>query len=318
MRADRLITIMLLLQNRGKMTAGELAATLEVSERTVVRDMEALSAAGIPIFAERGRAGGWSLSEGFRTSLTGMKPQELGSLLLSADPAILRALGLEEDFSSAVRKLEAAAAKTAGRPVDDFSQRIHIDGEGWRPTGEAFPYLSLLQQAVLENRKTEITYNKADPSERRLILPLGLIAKRGVWYVAAEHGGTVKSFRVSRITEAHLTNEHFQRPVSFDLAAYWKESSLAFRAALPRYEAEILVTDSAWELLQQERYVTLLGHAASLRPGWRDVKAQFNTAESALRIILSLGPGVRVTAPRELAAQVISAVKEITLLYEEK
>ncbi|WP_150270994.1 helix-turn-helix transcriptional regulator [Paenibacillus tepidiphilus] len=318
MRADRLITIMLLLQKRGRMTTRELAVSLEVSGRTVVRDMEALSAAGIPVFAERGRAGGWSFSEGYRNSLTGMKPKELGSLLLSADPAILKALGMEEDFSAAARKVEAAASRLGGHSIENFSQRIHIDGEGWHPTGEAFPCLSLLQQAMWQNRKVEMIYKSGEQSEPRLIAPLGLIAKRGVWYAAAEHAGTVKSFRVSRISEAWLSDEYFERPGHFDLAAYWQESNRAFRATLPRYSAELLVADSAWKQLQQERYVKLLDHSPSSRQGWQQVQAEFNTPESALRIILSLGSGIRATGPRELVEQVISAVREMTLLYEEK
>ncbi|NQX44847.1 HTH domain-containing protein [Paenibacillus tritici] len=135
MRADRLLYILLLLQSRGKISSRELAQTLEVSERTIFRDMEALSFSGIPVLAERGREGGWKLAEGYRTSLTGMNPKEIAALLLPADPAILRALGIQEEFSSAARKLQAAATRQLVTPFSFLSQRIRIDGAGWHPCG---------------------------------------------------------------------------------------------------------------------------------------------------------------------------------------
>lgn len=316
MRADRLLSILLLLQSRGKMTTRELAVTLEISERTIIRDMEALSASGIPVLAERGRDGGWMLSEGYRTSLTGMKPKEIGSLLLPADSAILQALGIEEDYTSAVRKLEASASKSRLSPLHYLNQRVHIDGAGWRASAESYPFLSLLQTAVWEDRKVHITYLRGEDASERLICPLGLVAKRGVWYTAALSSGELRTYRVSRITHAEISAETFERPEGFDLARYWEASMTAFKEALPRYPAQLLLKEHSLKQLQQERYVTIVSQQPAASPEWLLVDAEFNTAASACSIILSLGPRAIVTAPLELQDDVKSALQETLFLYE--
>lgn len=318
MRADRLLSILLLMQARGKISTRELAGLLEVSERTVMRDMEALSASGIPVIAERGRDGGWMLPQGYRTTLTGMKPREIGSLLLTADTAVLEALGIQEDFSSAVRKLEAAAAaKPQDSPLQLLTQRIHIDGAGWHPSGEAYPYLPLLQEAVWTDHKVLMVYSNNAEHKERLIAPLGLVAKRGVWYVAAESGGEMRTYRVSRIMWAEITNETFTRPQGFDLASYWEHSTASFKAALPRYPVSLLLSSSGLHSLQQERYTTILSTRQSAREDWLEAQAEFHTLESACKIILSLGQEAVVTEPQELVISLRTALRETSALYEE-
>ncbi|MNC25008.1 HTH domain protein [compost metagenome] len=317
MRADRLLSILLLLQSRGKITSRELAERLEVSERTINRDMEALSASGVPVLAERGREGGWRLSDGYRTSLTGMKPQEIGSLLLTADPSILNALGIGDDFSSASRKLEAASSGMPKSPLDYLNQRIHIDGAGWHPSGETYPFLTLLQLAVWEDRKVMIRYLRGEESKDYLISPLGLIAKRGVWYVAAENEDLIKTFRVSRLLNAELTRETFKRPEGFSLEQYWEQSTAEFKSALPHFPAQLLVRAGAMKELKRERYVTILGSEESPRPEWLSVAADFHTIESACRIILSLSPDVIASEPDALVQRVLSVLSKSAELYEE-
>ncbi|OMF91971.1 YafY family protein [Paenibacillus sp. FSL R7-0273] len=317
MRADRLLSIMLLLQARGKASSRELAGLLEVSVRTVVRDMEALSMSGVPVFAERGRDGGWMLPEGYRTSLTGMKPAEIGSLLLAADSAVIEALGIKDDYSSAVRKLEAAGATPQSSQIQLLNQRIHIDGAAWHPSGEAYPYLSLLQEAVWTDRKVSIVYSNNGEHKERLISPLGLIAKRGVWYAAAESGGELRTYRVSRIISAEITGNLFTRPEGFELARYWEESTASFRAALPRYPATLLLSSSGEKILRQERYVTVQTTVQSFKEGWQEVQAEFQTLESACKILLSLGQEAAATAPPELVDMLKAALRETCALYEE-
>lgn len=315
MRADRLLTILLLLQNRGKMTSRELANTLEVSERTVFRDMEALSASGVPVFAERGREGGWMLTEGYRTSLTGMKPKEIASLLLSADVSLLSDLSIHEDFSSAVRKLEAASSPQTSSPAAYLSQRIHIDGASWHPSDEKYPFLSVLQDALWEDRKVKITYDRNNEPQTRLINPLGLVAKRGVWYVVAEREGEIRTYRVSRLVTAEATNESFQRPDPFDLKSYWEQSTLAFKASLPRYPATLLVKENILKEFRRERFVTVTNIEEASDSEWLSVEAEFNTVESACRIVLSFSPSVIVTAPQELREKLLAALQETFTLY---
>ncbi|WP_339287430.1 YafY family protein [Paenibacillus sp. FSL E2-0201] len=317
MRADRLLSILLLLQKRGKMTSRELAQTLEVSERTVFRDMEALSASGIPIVAERGREGGWMLTEGYRTSLTGMKPQEIGSLLLSTDSSIMKDLGIQDDFSSAVLKLEVASSHRTSNPANYLSQRIHIDGASWHPSDETYPFLSVLQRALWEDRKVKITYLRNDETKVRMIEPLGLVAKRGVWYVVANIGDELRTFRVSRLINVEETNERFNRPDEFDLKHYWEESTTAFKAALPKYPVKLRVRTSVLKELQRERFVSIHMIEPSSNAEWVNVEAEFNTIESACRIILSFSPSVIVLSPQELLEMVKSAIAKISAIYED-
>lgn len=317
MRADRLLSILLLLQNRGKMTSRELAQTLEVSERTVFRDMEALSASGIPILAERGREGGWMLTEGYRTSLTGMKPQEIGSLLLSADASIMKDLGIQDDYSSALLKLEAASSHRLSNPANYLSERIHIDGASWHPSDETYPFLSVLQRALWEDRKVKITYLRSNETTVRFIEPLGLVAKRGVWYVVAKSKDELRTFRVSRLVNVEETHEWFKRPDDFDLKQYWEESTTAFKAALPKYQVKLRVRTSVLKELQRERFVTVQLIEPTSNAEWVNVDAEFNTIESACRIILSFSPSVIVLSPQELLEMVKSAIAKISAIYED-
>jgi len=323
MRADRLLTLLLLLQNRGKMTSKELAELLETSERTILRDMEALSAAGIPVLAERGRQGGWRLTEGYRTSLTGMKPKEMASLLLSADPVILKDLGIHDDFMAAARKLDAASSRDR-RPdltASYFSQRIHVDGESWHSSEETFPFLPLLQNALWEDRKVRIAYLRNGETKERLIGLLGLVVKRGVWYVVGQHEDQLRTYRISRIQSAELTEEVFIRPDDFELASYWESSKVSFKSALPSYQANISIHAAYLQDLRHERYVTLLSieesDPASDEPDsakWLNAEVEFNTLEYACRIILSLGPNVIVNSPEELRSRVLRSAVETVLL----
>ncbi|AIQ13540.1 helix-turn-helix transcriptional regulator [Paenibacillus durus] len=319
MRADRLLSILLLLQNRGKLTTRQLSGMLEISERTVHRDMEALSAAGIPVLAERGREGGWMLAEGYRTRLTGMKPQEIGALLLTADPAILDDLGIREDFAAAARKLEAVSRPLSPEAGYSLAGQIHIDGASWHPIDESVLYLILLQQAIRESQRVRITYGQSTEAsteaKERTIEPLGLVAKKGVWYAVAFCESNLRTYRVSRIVQAEIMEEHFQRPLDFDLRAYWEQSTRDFKASLPRYPAELRIRDSALPELEKERYVKVLFSAVSSDPAWLKVEAEFHTFESAKRIILSYGADVIVTTPPELRQEIEHTASAIASLY---
>ncbi|NGM81519.1 WYL domain-containing protein [Paenibacillus sp. 7124] len=315
MRADRLLSILLLLQNRGKLTTSQLSEMLEISERTVHRDMEALSAAGIPVLAERGREGGWRLSEGYRTRLTGMKPREIGALLLTADPAILDDLGIKEDYAAAARKLEAVNRTIGPESGFNLAGQVHIDGISWHPIDESVPYLTLLQQAMRECRSIRIQYGRQDEPKERIIDPLGLVAKRGIWYAVASCEGDHRTYRVSRIIHAEILENHFQRPENFDLQAYWEQSTRDFRASLPRYPAELRIRDTALPELEKERYAAVTSFSPASEPGWICVQAEFQTFESARRIVLSFGPDVIVTAPLELRLKVAEAARAIAALY---
>jgi predicted DNA-binding transcriptional regulator YafY len=246
MRADRLISILLLLQIHRRLTSHELATRLEVSERTIHRDMEALSIAGIPVFSERGTGGGWSLVEGYRSNLTGLSEAEVQALFLSRPAGLLNDLGLDKASEAGMIKLQASLPLPHQREASVAQERIHIDLTGWNNTKEAVPMLPTLLEAVWHERKLVITYNRGEcDAVERVLAPLGLVAKGSAWYLVAGIEDTIRSYRVSRVQSAEMLEERCERPAGFDLAAYWKQSAVEFKNQFPRYEVTIRVHSRA-------------------------------------------------------------------------
>jgi predicted DNA-binding transcriptional regulator YafY len=313
-RADRLLKILLLLQNEGKRTTAELADRLEVSQRTVMRDMEALSMAGVPVYAARGRDGGWLLPESYRTNLTGLKSEEFLSLIISAHPKLLADLGFKTHFDAAFQKLLASSPAVIRQSAEIVWKKIHIDGAGWHPANEAYPCLPTVREAVWTERKLSFIYRRDDGDAERTVHPLGLVAKRSVWYLVAEIEGSVRTYRISRIKEARLLDETFVRPPDFDLAKYWEQSTAEFRQNLPRYPARLNIRAAVLDRLQKERYVQVR-QTEPAEDGWIAAEVEFETADSACEIVLSFGPAVRVLAPLELREKVIAAAQAVVNLY---
>ncbi|EMN49522.1 HTH domain protein [Leptospira interrogans str. L1207] len=216
MRADRLLSILLQLQAKGRISSRDLAKKLEVSERTIHRDMEALSASGIPVFAERGSKGGWELSEGYRTNLTGMKKEEIFSMILTSSTRIASDLGRKKDLDSALMKFMASLPPAYQKEAEMVRQRIYVDGAGWSCSEEELPFLSFIQEAVWQGKKIVLRYKTDEESKKRNVSPLGLVAKGKIWYLVAKYEKEFRTFRVSRIVEAKL-GDSFERPKRFDL-----------------------------------------------------------------------------------------------------
>ncbi|HKO32549.1 MAG TPA: WYL domain-containing protein, partial [Candidatus Limnocylindria bacterium] len=241
MRASRLVTLLLLLQTRGRMTAAELARELEVSERTVHRDVEALSEAGVPVYAERGPHGGVQLVEGYRTRLTGMTADEAEALFLSGLPGPAAELGLGTVMTAAQLKVMAALPGELRARAGRLVERFYLDAAGWFHGAEQVPHLSTLAEAVWESRRVTITYQRGDSGVERVLEPLGLVLKAGTWYVVAAYEDQLRTFRVSRVVDAQASDERFSRPDDFDLGAYWTESSAAYEREIPRLTLRIRV-----------------------------------------------------------------------------
>jgi predicted DNA-binding transcriptional regulator YafY len=215
MRADRLLSILLLLQAHQRMTARDLAQRLEVSERTILRDMSALGSAGIPVRAERGVGGGWMLLDSYRTTLTGLKEVEIQALFLTRPQRLLADLGLDKAAEVGLLKLLAALPSASRRGAQDISQRIHVDVGGWRRAEEATPQLPILQEAVWQERRLRMVYQRGDESVvERVVDPLGLVAKGSVWYLVAGVEGEPRSYRVSRVQQASQLEEPCRRKSS--------------------------------------------------------------------------------------------------------
>jgi predicted DNA-binding transcriptional regulator YafY len=316
MRADRLLSIMLLLQVHRRMTARDLAQRLEVSERTIHRDMEALSIAGIPVLAERGTGGGWRLLEEYRTNLTGLNEAEVQALFLTKPTRLLADLGLHKASEAAFIKLLAALPAMSRRGAEDVRQRIHIDMTGWRRSEEAVPCLPALQEAVWRERQVVLTYQRGDGEVERVVDPLGLVAKGSVWYLVAAVEGEPRTYRVSRMRRVTVTDQPAARPAAFDLAAYWEHSAAEFTANLPRLPA-ILRADP--DILPRLRYS---GHFARIErvdppeaDGWVPVHAVFEDEHEAVAYALSFGPRLEVLEPASVRTQVIQAARETAAFY---
>lgn len=317
MRADRLLSVLLLLQVHRRQTARELARRLEVSQRTIHRDMEALSAAGFPVFAERGSGGGWMLVEGYKTNLTGLNRDEIQALFLTKPLRLLADLGLAKASDAAMIKLEAALPSAHRDSAEHARQRIHIDITGWNRSDERVRLLPVLQQAVWQERKLKFTYERSgcDPVER-LADPLGLVAKGSVWYLVAVVDGDTRSYRVSRVLSAELTDEPYVRPNGFDLAEYWEQSAVSFKARLPRYQATVRAHPEVFPRMSFAGRFARIEHAYPPdADGWIRVAMRFDVEEMAIEYALSFGSKMEVLDPETLREKVINAAKSVIAFY---
>ena len=320
MRADRLLSVLLLLQVHRRLTARELAKRLEVSQRTIHRDMEALSAAGFPVFAERGSGGGWMLVEGYKTNLTGLNKDEIQALFLSKPLRLLADLGLDKASDAAMIKLSAALPSAHRDNAEHARQRIHIDLSGWHRSKEAARLLPVLQQAVWQERKLRFTYERSgcDPVER-LADPLGLVAKGSAWYLVAVVDGDTRSYRVSRVLTAELTDDPCIRPREFDLGAFWEQATLSFKAQLPRYQATVRAHPEVFPRLNfAGRFARIEQAYPPDQDGWIRVALRFDVEEMAVEYALGFGSKMEVLEPATLREKVIAAANSVIDFYDEK
>jgi predicted DNA-binding transcriptional regulator YafY len=317
MRADRLLSILLLLQVHRRMTARDLAERLEVSERTIHRDMEALAASGVPVIAERGASGGWLLPDGYQTTLTGLTQAEARALLLAQPPRLLADLGLNEAAEAARMKLQASLPSRMRENAGHIAQRIHIDPAGWRRAADCPAHLATVQAAIYQDRKLRMTYQKADESTvEREVEPLGLVAKGATWYLLATHGGEFRTYRVARIAAAEVLPDTFIRPDGFDLAAAWSQARDSFAAALPRLLATLRVAGAALPRMKAgggysdiERIDPPDAH------GWSTVAIRFQGEEDAAAYVLGFGTLVRVIEPDWLRERIIAQARAVLAFY---
>ena len=291
MRADRLLSILMLLQVYARLTARDLAERLEVSERTIHRDMEALSSAGVPVVAERGKGGGWSLLDSYQTTLTGLNLAEVQALFLPKPAHLLADLGWSQAFEAALLKLLAALPAANRQQAEVVSQRIHVDPTGWHRWNEEMSAFPILQSAVWQGRQVHLSYERGD-GERvdRVVNPLGLVAKGSVWYLVASTEAEIRSYRISRVQDARLTDFPCVRPVEFNLAQYWQQSMVEFKASLPHYRVKVRVAPEALSWLRYAGYFARIEHIDQPEPeGWIPVSLRFDIEAAACAYVLSTG-----------------------------
>lgn len=316
MRADRLLSILLLLQVNTRLTARELAERLEVSERTILRDMEALSTAGVPVTAERGTGGGWHLLQEYRTDLTGMNAAEAQSLFLARSSRLLADLGMGRVADAALIKLIASLPAGARRDVEHTRERLHVDGAGWYKSDEAFPWLPMIQDAVWRERRVQMDYQRADGTAvSRLVDALGLVAKGSIWYLVGAVEGEMRSYRVSRVQQAQVLEERCVRPQGFSLAAFWEQSVVELKAGVPRYPARVRVAPELLTRLRRSQSPRIEREEEIDENGWTILSVMFETEGEACDFILRLGARIEVLEPPALRARVKQIAENIVALY---
>jgi len=315
MRASRLLSILLMLQTRGRLTAESLAETFEVSVRTVYRDIEQLSAAGVPVYADRGPGGGFQLLDGFRTKLTGLTENEAETLFLAGLPGPATQLGLADQLLSAQLKLTAALPERSRASAQRMAQRFHLDPVDWFKSADQARLLPALAHAVWTETVIEITYRRLQSTATRRLHPLGLVLKAGTWYVVAERGEERRTYRVSNIESLTPTGEHFTRPKDFDLVKYWTESSRAFEVGL--YREQAVLRASPRGLMRLERLGATVAEAArdsASAPdpeGWVRVTIPIESLDQAAIDLLLLGTEAEILKPRELRRRIASAARNM-------
>ncbi|WP_329403792.1 helix-turn-helix transcriptional regulator [Streptomyces melanogenes] len=320
MRAGRLLSLLLLLQNRGRMTAAELAAELEVSVRTVYRDVEALGAAGVPVYGEAGHAGGYALLDGYRTRLTGLTAPEAEALFLAGLPGPAAELGLGSVLAAAELKLQAALPPELGEQGRRIRERFLLDAPGWYREADEVPYLPTVADAVWRRRALRVRYRRwqAPQEVERRIEPYGIVLKAGRWYTVAGGGDEPRTYRIGQILFLEQLDEHFTPPTGFDLAQHWREHSTRLQERLWQGEAEIRVSLLGVDRLEgfaAKAVVEGVRRGTVERDGWRRAVIPVESLEHAELQLLRLGPEVEVIAPPALRDRIAATIGSMARLY---
>ncbi len=313
MRADRLLSILLLLQSNGRMTARTLAERLEVSERTILRDMEALGSAGVPLTAERGAGGGWRLIDGYQTKLTGLTSPEIQSLFLARPPHLLADLGMKQAAEGAWLKLQAALPRELREQAEFVRQRILVDARGWRDSAVSLAGLPTVLDALWRGRRLRFLYEKSGGERsERVVEPLGVVARGNAWYLVADRDEHRRTYRLSRLTDAVVLDEPSRRPTEFDLAEHWERAATEFRAGLPKYFVTVLADPVAMPWIRYRGW-----RVQSEEPAGERIRValRFDADYEALQFALSLGAHVEVLEPTDLRERIRIAAAGLVELY---
>jgi predicted DNA-binding transcriptional regulator YafY len=317
MRASRLLSTLMLLQTRGRMSAQALAEALEVSVRTVYRDVDELSASGVPVWAERGRQGGFQLQPGWRTRVDGLTGPEAQAMFLGGLPGPAAQLGLGEAMASAQLKLMAALPEDWRDNARRVSSRFHLDPIDWYRGPAATDHLPAIAQAVWYERRVVVRYESWKGVVERTLEPLGLVLKAGVWYMAAGSGKDTRTYRLSNILALQDTGDAFKRPKDFDLAAYWQASTRRFEAELYRGSAVVRATERGCKLLRgiSAALADAVDAAGPSRAAWRELTIPIESVEHAAGQLLRLGADVQVLEPAALRQRIGDTAAAMAALY---
>jgi predicted DNA-binding transcriptional regulator YafY len=319
-RADRLVSLVLLLQARGRLPARALAAELEVSVRTVYRDIAALNTAGVPVVTESGPNGGCWLLDGYRFPLRGLSADEASALLVLGVPAAVAELGLADALAAAQRKISITSGDGSGSPGPAL---VHLDMPRWFHGAEDVPHLPALASAVRERRQLRLGYRRGDdgPETTRVVRPLGLVNKAGVWYLVAVAAGRDEPvvFRVGRVISARALADSFARPDGFDLAAFWADWSASFEESRPRVEVRVRASPAALAAFPEVSGDVVRPALEAAGPGdaagFREVTLTFEHETAAATRLAGFGGQVEVLSPASLRTRLVETARELLEVY---
>jgi predicted DNA-binding transcriptional regulator YafY len=316
MLASRLLSILMTLQARGRVSARALADEFEVSVRTIYRDIDELSAAGVPVYAEKGRNGGFALLDGYRTRLTGLDRPEAEALLLAGLPGAAAQLGLGEALARTRLKLMAALPEPARDDAERVAQRFHLDPVGWFQAPDEQQVLPELAMAVWSGRTLKLRYDSWKAVVEREVTPLGVVLKAGLWYLVAAVDGAPRTYRVASILDFEV-GEPAARP-DFDLAAYWAEFRRGYEARMQGLTAKVRASPEALRVLARASHAAALAVQKAGPPdadGWREAEIPIESEQQAVWELLRLGPRLEVLEPAGVRERLKAAAAEVGALY---
>jgi predicted DNA-binding transcriptional regulator YafY len=322
MRASRLLSLLLLLQARGRMTAQQLADELGVSVRTVYRDVEALGAAGVPLYGDAGHDGGYQLLGGYRTRLTGLTAAEAEALSLSGLPGPAAELGLGAVLAAATLKLRAALPAPLRQNADRLAERFYLDAPGWYHRPEDVPHLPIVASAVWDHQVIEVTYRRwKEPAEvTRRLEPHGLVLKAGTWYVVARRDGAMRTYRVDQIVSATPSDSTFTAEPGFDLAGYWHSYLAEFHRQLHTGHAVVRLSVPGVRrmrhLLSATAVTAVETTGTADADGWVRARVPIESADHALADFLRLGADLEILEPAELRDQAAATIRAMAAIYD--
>jgi predicted DNA-binding transcriptional regulator YafY len=319
MRADRLLSIMLLLQTRGKLTAQTLAEELGVSRRTILRDIDALSYAGVPIYADGGHGGGVLLDEHYRTTLTGLNETEIRALFISENTQLMNDLGLGEATRRLQHKLSAALPLEQQTIVAQVRQRIYLDPAWWWQDDTPLPFWSDLQKAVFEDYRIQVVYENFNGEvAERLLEPYSLVAKAAQWYLIAKRDGAYRLYRVTRFHSIQIQNMHFERENGFDLINFWHEHLKEFRESIAEYTFTLRIHPERLRFVQSLMPGRFQIIQTDPRNGWKTLLFQVESMDLAKMLVFGLGNQAAILDPPELREAIRRGIQDLQTTTEQQ
>lgn len=314
MRASRLLSILMLLQLRERLTAEALAAEFEVSVRTVYRDIDKLAEAGVPVYADRGPGGGFRLVDGYRTRLTGLASNEAEALFMIGMPGPAAALGMGPAASNAGRKILASLSHIPSDVAGRMGARFHLDPVDWYRDDAPLQQLPAIARAVLDQMALAMTYDSWRGLRERVVEPFGLVLKAGAWYLVARSAGVARIYKIANILHHDVMDTRFERPADFDLSAWWSAETALFEAALRPGKAQLRATPLGLQRLSQlGAYAQHAVNAAKTADddGWSDVVLPIETIDHAALMLLGIGAEIVVLQPEALRLRLCQLADDI-------